>query len=215
MRALIVGAPPFSEHALWPVRAHDAATNTPPHEGSWRVVWHERHDLDRLRGPEKPRWAWKSRRPGQPGIRSQRRHSDNRAFGQVAFDGRLAIDVCLAKSCREPVYKRAEVRFGVVAAEPLCTCLFRRERLHSGRDQQAIFNPEPRIDEVETVGQEPCQVSGVAVWLCRLHLNGLGGPVDASEHEVEPANAERLCGEVTAEIATEPRDDAGKSFAAA
>ena len=41
------------------------------------------------------------------------------------------------------------------------------------------------------------------------------GPVDTPEHEVEPANAKRLCGEVTAEIATEPRDDAGKSFAAA
>ena len=58
-------------------------------------------------------------------------------------------------------------------------------------------------------------MSGVAVRLCRLHLDGLGGPVDASEHKVEPANAERLCGEVTAEIAAEPRDNAGKSFAAA
>ena len=58
-------------------------------------------------------------------------------------------------------------------------------------------------------------MSRVAVRPCRLHLNGLGGPVDASEHEVEPANAERLCGEVTAEIATEPRDDAGKGLAAA
>ena len=77
----------------------------------------------------------------------------NRALGQVAFDGRLAIDLRLAKTRREPVYERAEIRFGVVAAEPLCTCLFRRERLHAGRDQQAIFNPEPRIDEVEAVAK--------------------------------------------------------------
>src|SRR3954470_18264990 len=92
----------------------------------------------RLRGPEKPRRAWKSRGPRQADIGSKRRDFSDRALGQVAFDGRLAIDVPLAEPRREPVYERAEVRFGVVAAEPLCTCLFRRERLHSGRDQQAI-----------------------------------------------------------------------------
>src|SRR5215211_1821003 len=88
-----------------------------------RVIGHERHDVNRLGWAEKPRWTGKSPWPRQPDIGRKRRDFGNRALGQVAFDGRLAIDVCLAKSCREPVYKRAEIRFGLLVAEPLCTRL--------------------------------------------------------------------------------------------
>ena len=57
-------------------------------------------------------------------------------------------------------------------------------------------------------------MSGVAIRACRLHLHGLGRAIDTSEHEVEPANPELFCSEVTAEIVTELRNGVAEGFAA-
>src|SRR5215207_10853658 len=52
----------------------------------------------------------------------------------------------------------------------------------------------------------------IAVWPCRLHLNGLGRSVDPPKHEVEPARAERLRSKVDAKIATQARDHRREVF---